>query len=205
MRTNFRESTPVTYLQVSEEGGKGSGFVFSRHADRVRMHARHGRRRGLVSGIRGCWIKPLSFGMSGLGYYRMWSWNLIVIPLILCPEISGMAGDHGNVHVVDSKRAWDSKIDEAQSTGKVVSVFWSFTHEDHVPISECRFNSHKAGYFRHKCLWVKSDVSDTGTTSHGYELWTGCGGFHGHLVWTVPPHVSDFHRTEQEISIPHLS
>ncbi len=41
----------------------------------------------------------------------------------LCPEISGMAGDHGNVHVVDSKRAWDSKIDEAQSTGKVVSVF----------------------------------------------------------------------------------
>jgi hypothetical protein len=33
MRTNFRESTPVTYLQVSEEGGKGSGFVFSRHAE----------------------------------------------------------------------------------------------------------------------------------------------------------------------------
>jgi hypothetical protein len=34
-----------------------------------------------------------------------------------------MAGDHGNVHKVDSKHAWDSKIDEAQSTGKVVSVF----------------------------------------------------------------------------------
>jgi hypothetical protein len=54
MRTNFSREHAVTYLQVSEEGGKGSGFVFSRHADRVRMHARHGRRRGLVSGIRGC-------------------------------------------------------------------------------------------------------------------------------------------------------
>ncbi len=153
------------------------------------MHARHGRRRGLVSGIWGCWIKPLSFGMSGLGYYRMWSWNLIVIPLIWCPKISGMVGDHGNVHVVDFKRGWDSKIDEAQCTGKVVSVFWSFTHEDHVPIYERRFNSHKSGYCRHKRLWVKSDVTDIGTTRHGYELWTGCGGFHGHLVWTMPPHV----------------
>jgi hypothetical protein len=34
-----------------------------------------------------------------------------------------MGGDHGNVHVVDSKRDWDSKIDEAQCTGKVVNVF----------------------------------------------------------------------------------
>ncbi|CAK9206297.1 unnamed protein product [Sphagnum troendelagicum] len=38
-----------------------------------------------------------------------------------------MAGDHGNVHVVDSKRAWDSKIDEAQSTGKVVVVDFTAT------------------------------------------------------------------------------
>jgi thioredoxin 1 len=38
-----------------------------------------------------------------------------------------MAGDHGNVHVVDSKRAWDSKIDEAQSTGKVVAVDFTAT------------------------------------------------------------------------------
>ncbi len=38
------------------------------------------------------------------------------------PDI--MAGDHGAVHVVDSKTAWDSKIQESKHAGKVVSAFF---------------------------------------------------------------------------------
>jgi hypothetical protein len=32
-----------------------------------------------------------------------------------------MAGDHGNVHVVNSKQLWETKIEDAKSRGKIVS------------------------------------------------------------------------------------
>lgn len=34
---------------------------------------------------------------------------------------SGAAGDHGNVHVVNSSRAWQTKVNEAKTARKVVS------------------------------------------------------------------------------------
>jgi hypothetical protein len=39
------------------------------------------------------------------------------------PEIPGMAGDQGLVHVVDSKTSWDLKVAESKNTQKIVSVF----------------------------------------------------------------------------------
>lgn len=33
-----------------------------------------------------------------------------------------MAGDHGNIHIINNVAAWDAKLAEAKSTGKVVSV-----------------------------------------------------------------------------------
>jgi hypothetical protein len=34
-----------------------------------------------------------------------------------------MAGDHGNVHVVNSKQLWETKVEDAKSRGKIVSEF----------------------------------------------------------------------------------
>jgi hypothetical protein len=49
---------------------------------------------------------------------------MVVMRVLLCAEISGiMAGDHGLVHVVDSKKVWDSKIQESKLAGKIVSVY----------------------------------------------------------------------------------
>ncbi|CAK9224770.1 unnamed protein product [Sphagnum troendelagicum] len=43
-------------------------------------------------------------------------------------EISGiMAGDHGLVHVVDSKKVWDSKIQESKLAGKIIVVDFTAT------------------------------------------------------------------------------
>ncbi|CAM6046247.1 unnamed protein product [Sphagnum compactum] len=43
-------------------------------------------------------------------------------------KISGiMAGDHGLVHVVDSKRVWDSKIQESKLAGKIIVVDFTAT------------------------------------------------------------------------------
>ncbi|CAK9223541.1 unnamed protein product [Sphagnum troendelagicum] len=38
-----------------------------------------------------------------------------------------MAGDHGLVHVVDSKRVWDSKIQESKLAGKIIVVDFTAT------------------------------------------------------------------------------
>lgn len=35
-------------------------------------------------------------------------------------DASKMAGDHGNVIIVNSKSAWQSKIEEARTRGKIV-------------------------------------------------------------------------------------
>jgi hypothetical protein len=37
-----------------------------------------------------------------------------------------MAGDHGEVHVVESKGVWDDKIQSAKNQGKVVSDYFFF-------------------------------------------------------------------------------
>jgi hypothetical protein len=37
-----------------------------------------------------------------------------------------MAGDHGDVHVVESKTVWDEKIQDSKRLGKVVSAFSFF-------------------------------------------------------------------------------
>jgi hypothetical protein len=37
-----------------------------------------------------------------------------------------MAGDHGEVHVVESKGVWDEKIQSAKNQGKVVSDYFFF-------------------------------------------------------------------------------
>jgi hypothetical protein len=56
---------------------------------------------------------------------------MVVMRVLLCAEISGiMAGDHGLVHVVDSKRVWDSKIQESKLAGKIVSVYVRFFVKD---------------------------------------------------------------------------
>ncbi len=41
--------------------------------------------------------------------------------LLLCLGATTMAGDHGNVHVVNSKQLWETKIEDAKSRGKIVS------------------------------------------------------------------------------------
>jgi len=33
-----------------------------------------------------------------------------------------MAGDHGKIHVISNSAAFDAKLEEAESTGKIVSV-----------------------------------------------------------------------------------
>jgi thioredoxin 1 len=53
---------------------------------------------------------------------------MVVMRVLLCAEISGiMAGDHGLVHVVDSKRVWDSKIQESKLAGKIIVVDFTAT------------------------------------------------------------------------------
>ncbi len=41
--------------------------------------------------------------------------------LLLCLAATTMAGDHGNVHVVNSKQLWETKVEDAKSRGKIVS------------------------------------------------------------------------------------
>ena len=33
-----------------------------------------------------------------------------------------MAGDHGNVHIINNKAAWNAKLEEAKNSNKVVSI-----------------------------------------------------------------------------------
>ncbi|KAH8956929.1 hypothetical protein BDL97_07G067500 [Sphagnum fallax] len=38
-----------------------------------------------------------------------------------------MAGDHGNVHVVNSKQLWETKVEDAKSRGKIIVVDFTAT------------------------------------------------------------------------------
>ncbi len=47
--------------------------------------------------------------------------------MVWCPGAPDtMAGDHGEVHVVESKGVWDDKIQSAKNQGKVVSDYFFF-------------------------------------------------------------------------------
>jgi hypothetical protein len=52
--------------------------------------------------------------------------NKVSIKLVWClckydAGSSGASGDHGNVHVINSGRAWQTKVNEAKTARKVVS------------------------------------------------------------------------------------
>jgi thioredoxin 1 len=47
--------------------------------------------------------------------------------LLLCLGATTMAGDHGNVHVVNSKQLWETKVEDAKSRGKIIVVDFTAT------------------------------------------------------------------------------
>lgn len=52
---------------------------------------------------------------------------MLCVAVVWCPEAPDiMAGDHGEVHVVESKGVWDEKIQLAKNQGKVVSDYFFF-------------------------------------------------------------------------------
>lgn len=95
-----------------------------------------------------------------------------------------MAGDHGNVIVINNKSTWTAKLEEAKSQGKVVKD----------RLDELFFNWLFLCFMCVECKVMMLMVF--------LDPVQGCCGLHRHLVRTMPAHGSYLYGAEQEIHRP---
>lgn len=136
---------------------------------------------------------PSRFDVLPLGALKL----RISIKLLLCScdhnaGSSGAAGDHGNVHVINSSRAWQTKVNEAKTARKVVSC--------NVIISAFGFAFDFSSCTRYLCLWP---MLLEWIGSLWYSCWflvlADCCWFYSILVWTLQNDGSRLCGVEQKV------